>query len=203
LKDIFGIKNFKTIEAEIEMPGDVNKQRTGLEKNCSFANFKQGNITRNQYLKILDMCMAKAKPPTLVHVSAFKDLPSEIENQKLMLDNLITQERLKEIQSRGSGAVDDFTNKEVDVLFTTKCSRGVDFAGDACNSIVVTRFPYPNIQGLFWKILKQEQPDKFMEFYLDKARRELIQKVARGIRYKGDKVDLWSPDIRVINGKLD
>lgn len=202
LKDIFGLEDFKIIEAETEMPGKIHLQRTGLERNCSFANFKGGTVTRNQYLKILDMCMANAKPPTLVHVSAFKDLPSEQENRALMLDNLITQERLKEIQSRGNSAVDDFTNKELDILFTTKCSRGVDFPGDKCNSIVVTRFPYPNIQGLFWKILKKEQPEKFMEFYMDKARRELIQKVARGVRFKGDKVDLWSPDNRVLNGKM-
>ena len=203
LKDIFGLEDFKIIEAETEMPGKIHKQRTGLERNCSFANFKNGTVTRNQYLKILDMCMANAKPPTLVHVSAFKDLPSEKENQILMLDNLITQERLQQIQARGNTAVDDFVNKEEDILFTTKCSRGVDFAGDKCNSIVLTRFPYPNIQGLFWKILKREQPEKFMEFYMDKARRELMQKIARGVRFKGDKVDLWSPDVRVLNGKLD
>ncbi|MBU3924031.1 MAG: DEAD/DEAH box helicase family protein [Nanoarchaeota archaeon] len=203
LKDIFGLNNFKIIEAETQMPGKIHKQKTGLERNCSFANFKSGSITRNQYLKIMDMCMAKAKPPTLVHVSAFKDLPSEEENQKLMLDNLITQERLKEMQSKGNTAVDEFTNGEEDVLFTTRCSRGVDFAGDKCNSIVITRFPYPNIQGLFWQILKKEQPEKFMEFYMDKARRDLIQKIARGVRFKGDKVNLYSPDIRVLNAKLD
>ena len=203
LKDIFGLDNFKIIEAEAENPGKINKQKTGIERNCSFANFKNGTITRNMYLKIMDMCMANAERPTLVHVSAFKDLPSEEENQKLMLDNLITQERLKEIQSRGNTAVNEFSNREEDILFTTKCSRGVDFAGDKCNSIIVTRFPYPNIQGLFWKILKKEQPEKFMEFYMDKARRELIQKVSRGVRFKGDKVDLWSPDNRVINAKLD
>lgn len=202
LKDIFGLDDFKIIEAEIEMPGKIHKQRTGMERNCSFANFQNGTVTRKMYLKILDMCMANAEPPTLVHVSAFKDLPTEEENAELKFDNLITQERLREIQSRGNSAVDDFVNKEEDVLFTTKCSRGVDFAGDSCNSIVLTRFPYPNIQGLFWRILKKEQPDKFMEFYMDKARRELIQKVARGVRFKGDKVSLWSPDIRVINGKL-
>ena len=202
LKDIFGLESFKIIEAETKNPGHIITEKTGLERNCSFANFKSGSITRNQYLKIMDMCMAKANPPTLVHVSAFRDLPSEEENQTLMLDNLITQERLREIQSRGNTAVDDFVNKEEDVLFTTKCSRGVDFAGDKCNSIVVTKFPYPNIQGLFWKILKQEQPDKFMQFYMDKARRELIQKVARGVRFKGDKVSLYSPDNRVINAKL-
>ncbi len=42
-----------------------------------------------------------------------------------------------------------------------------------------------------------------MEFYLDKARRELIQKVSRGVRFKEDKVSLWSPDVRVLNAKLD
>ena len=203
LKDIFGLTDFKIIEAETEMPGKIHKQRTGLEKNCSFANFKSGNVTRNQYLKILDMCMAKSQEPTLVHVSAFKDLPSEEENQTLMLDNLITKERLKELQARGNTSVDEFASGEEDILFTTKCARGVDFPGDKCNSIIITKFPYPNIQGLFWQILKREQPEKFMEFYLDKARRELIQKIARGVRFKGDKVNLYSPDARVINAKLE
>jgi Rad3-related DNA helicase len=203
LKDIFGLKDFKIIEAESKNPGTINKKRTGAERNCSFANFKNETITRERYLKILDMQLARATPPTLVHVSAFKDLPTEEENKKLMLDNIITKERLLELQKGGNTNIDEFTSKESDILFSTKCARGVDFAGDTCNSIIVTKFPYPNIQGLFWKILKQEQPDKFMQFYLDKARRELIQKVSRGVRFKGDKVDLWSPDVRVLNAKLD
>ncbi len=203
LRDIFGLKNFKIIEAEATNPGHIYKQRTGIERNCSFANFKNGTITRNMYLKTMDMCMANAERPTLIHISAFKDLPSEEENKTLMLDNLITQEKLREMQSRGNSVIDEFVNGEEEILFTTKCSRGVDFAGDKCNSIVVTKFPYPNIQGLFWKILKKEQPEKFMEFYMDKARRDLIQKVSRGVRFKGDKVSLWSPDIRVLNAKLE
>lgn len=203
LQDIFGLKNFKIIEAETQNPGTINKIKTGLERNCSFSNFQNGTITRNMYLKIMDMQLAKAKAPTLIHVSAFKDLPTEEENKKLMLDNLITQERLKQLQSKGNNNINEFSAGEEDILFTTKCSRGVDFAGDKCNSIIVTRFPYPNIQGLFWKILKKEQPDKFMEFYVDKARRELVQKVARGVRFKGDKVDLYSPDNRVLNANLD
>jgi len=32
---------------------------------------------------------------------------------------------------------------------------------------------------------------------------DLIQKVARGVRFKGDKVDLLSPDIRVMSAKFD
>ncbi len=203
LKEIFGLKDFKIIQAESKNPGTVHIKKTGTELNCSFSNFKNNTITRSRYLKILDMQLSRATPPTLVHVSAFSDLPSEEENSKLMLDNIITQERLREIQKKGNSAIDEFAAKQEDILFTTKCSRGIDFAGDKCNSIIITKFPYPNIQSLFWKILKQEQPDKFMQFYLDKARRELIQKVSRGVRFKGDKVDLWSPDSRVLNAKLD
>ncbi|MFH1451729.1 MAG: helicase C-terminal domain-containing protein [archaeon] len=203
LKDIFGLKEFKIIEAETKNPGKINVQRTGIERNCSFANFTNGTVDRKTYLKIMDVCMANAKPPTLVHISAFKDLPTEEENIKFKFDNLITQESLKELQSRGNSSVDEFTSGEKDILFTTRCSRGVDFPGDKCNSIVITRFPYPNIQGLFWKILKEEQPEKFMEFYMDKARRDLFQKIARGVRYKGDNVELWSPDVRVLNQKFD
>jgi Rad3-related DNA helicase len=203
LKDIFGLKDFKIIEAETQNPGKINKIRTGFEKNCSFANFSNGGLTRKMYLKMLDASMANAEPPTLVHVSAFKDLPTEKENQEMKFENLITQERLKELQSKGNMVVDEFTNGEEDILFTTRCSRGVDFAGDKCKSIIITRFPYPNIQGLFWKILKKEQPDKFMEFYVDKAKRDLFQKIARGVRFKGDKVSLLSPDVRVINSNFD
>ncbi len=203
LRDIFGLTDFKIIEAESKNPGTINKRRTNAERNCSFANFKNKTITREQYLKILDMQLSRATPPTLIHVSAFNDLPSEKENESLMLENLITRERLKEIQRQNNEAINEFKSKKQSVLFTTKCSRGVDFAGESCNSIIVTKFPYPNIQGLFWQILKREQPEKFMEFYMDKARRELIQKVSRGVRFKGDKVDLWSPDVRVLNAKLE
>ncbi len=203
LRDIFGLKKFKIIEAETKLPGEINVYRTGLEMNCSFANFKSGTITRKRYLKIMDVCMANAELPVLIHVSAFKDLPTEEENAEYKFHNIITQERLIELQSRGNSLIKKFTNGKVDILFTTKCSRGVDFAGNKCNSIIITKFPYPNIQGLFWKILKKEKPEKFMEFYVDKAHRELLQRIARGVRFKGDKVNLLSPDIRVLNARLD
>jgi Rad3-related DNA helicase len=203
LRDIFGLENFKVIEAETQAPGKIKKIRTGIEKNCSYANFKNGNINRKLYLKIMDMCLAKAEKPVLVHINAFKDLPTNQENEEYKFDNLMTQEELRELQKRANKAIDEFTSGEEDVLFTTKCSRGVDFAGDKCRSIIMSRFPYPNISGLFWKILKKEQPDKFMEFYMDKARRELVQKIARGVRFKGDCVNLLSPDIRVLNARLE
>jgi len=203
LRDIFGLTEFKTIEAETKSPGEIKKVKTGIERNCSYASFQSGGITRKQYLKILDHCIGQAEKPVLVHVNAFSDLPNSTERSELHLENLMTQEELKEEQKDANLEIELFHKKKKEILFTTKCSRGVDFAGDKCRSITMTRFPYPNISGLFWKILKKEQPQKFMEFYMDKARRELIQKVARGVRFKGDWVKLLSPDIRVLNCRLD
>jgi len=204
LKEIFGLKEFKVIEAETQMPGTVTKFRTGLEKNCKYLNFKNKEITREGYLRALNACVANAKLPALVHVNAFEDLPTELEKAEFKLGDLISREKLKDIQEkdRNMREVDKFKQGNIDLLFTTKCSRGVDFPGEKCNSVILTKYPYPNIQDLFWKILKQEQPEKFFEFYYDKAHRELHQKIARAIRFKGDHVLLLSPDIRVLDAKI-
>ncbi len=203
LRDIFGIKEFTVIEAEVQAPGKINVYRTGLERNCSYANFMNGTVTRERYLKMLDCAIANCDGQTVVHVNAFSDLPSEEEMQRLKFDNLITREELTNLQKKSQVVIDEFCAKKRKILFTTRCSRGVDFAGDKCDNVVMTKFPYPNIQGLFWKILKKEQPQKFREFYVDRANRELTQKIARGVRFKGDKVNLLSPDSRVLSAKLN
>ncbi len=202
LKDIFGLKNFKIIEAETQSPGKINSIRLGMEMSCAYSSFKNNIISRKRYLKMLDCSLANCKGQTLVHVNSFSDLPSEEELKDLMLENLISQERLKEIQKIGNDSIKDFIDKKQKILFTTKCNRGVDFPGDKCDNIVLTKYPYPNIQSPFWKILRKENPEKFNEFYTDKANRELIQRVARGVRFKGDSVNLFSPDSRVIYKKF-
>ncbi len=202
LKDIFGLENFKIIEAETKQPGVISKIRTGLEKNCKYQNFKSGQVSREDYLRALSTCVANAKPPTLVHVSSFGDLPSEQEKVDFDLSNIPSKEEVLRLQSSAGKHVSDFKKKEVDILFTTKCSRGVDFPGEQCNSVVLTKYPYPNIQGLFWKILRKEQPEKYLEFYLDKAKRELIQKISRGLRFPGDFIMLLSPDSRVLDARF-
>lgn len=202
LRDIFGLEKFKIIDAETQSPGKITKYRTGYEKNCKYENFKSGMVTRGDYLKALSTCISNAKPPTLVHISSFADLPSEIEKKQIGFSNIISREELSKLQM-DNRAFDSFKSGKADLLFTTKCSRGVDFPGDQCNSIILTKYPYPNIQGLFWQILKKEQPQKFMEFYMDKSRRDLVQKVARGVRFKGDHVLLLSPDSRVLDGRVE
>ncbi len=200
MREIFGLDDFKIIDAETEQPGEIDILRTGLEFDCKYDNFKSGKFSRGDYLKALDKCVEIAKKPTLIHVSAFTDLPSEFEIEDLNLKNLTSRENLKEIQEEDKGGImiDKFKNGDIDVLFTTKCARGVDFPGEQCNSIVFTKYPNPNPSEPFWKILNQTNPNQYWEFYRDKAKRDLLQKVYRGLRFKEDHVYLLSPDVRVL-----
>ena len=75
----------------------------------------------------------------------------------------------------------------------------MDFPGEQCNSIIFTKYPNPNVRDAFWRILNKTKPQFYWEFYRDKARRELWQKIYRGLRFKEDHVYLLSPDIRVLD----
>ncbi|MBS3073851.1 DEAD/DEAH box helicase family protein [Candidatus Pacearchaeota archaeon] len=201
LKDIFGIDNFKIIEAETQIQGTITKKRTGMEFNCRYENFRNGGATRENYLKALARCIMEAPRPTLVHVNSFADLPDNNENAKLNL-GIMTRERLQSIQNNDSEGrlVQEFKLRKTDILYSTRCNRGVDFPGDTCNSIVITKYPYPNIDSLFWKIFRKVKPQHYNKFYIDKATREFLQRLYRGLRKKDDHIFLLSPDIRVFYG---
>ncbi len=204
LQEIFGIKDFKIIDAETFNQGTITKLKTGLEDDFKFENFQTNRVTREQYLRALDKCVQIAKVPILVNVNAFQDLPSKQEIEKYELENLISSSELIEQQNSDKEglAVKAFKEGKQQILFTTRCNRGIDFPFETCNSVVITKFPYPNTQSLFWKILKKNKPEIFWEFYKDKAHRELLQRVYRSVRAADDHVFLLSPDIRVINSTV-
>lgn len=200
LENIFGLENYKIIEAEIEQQGAINVKKVGKEFDCKYANFSSGKYSRKEYLENLNECLKKSKKPCLVHVNAFTDLPSENEKILFELDELISREELYELQEKDKEGkeIRDFKKGLIKVLFSTKVSRGIDFPGEECNSIVFTKYPNPNVEDAFWKILMKTKPERYWEFYKDKARRELLQKVYRGLRFKEDKIEVLSPDLRVL-----
>ena len=201
LKSVFGLDAFKIIEAETEHQGRIAVQRTGLEMDCKYSNFSSGKFDREDYLKALDKCVKVAKKPILIHVNAFSDLPSEEEIKEFDLKNLISREKLKDIQGedKTGNLIQEFKEGKNDILFSTRSGRGIDFPGEECNSIIFTKYPNPNVQDAFWKILMRTKPQQYWDFYKDKARRELWQKVYRGLRFKEDHVFVLSPDERVLN----
>ena len=201
LKHIFGIERYKVVQAETLNQGSLDIDRTGKEIDCRYSNFVSKMHTREDYLRALDASVQKAVLPLLVHVNAFQDLPTEEEKSKFDLIHLMSSEKLKQVQREDKigRAVSIFKNGLSDVLFTTKCARGVDFPGDTCKSMVFTRYPNPNVSDTFWKILKETHPDYFWEFYQDKAWREFMQRIFRGLRSKTDHITILSPDIRVLD----
>ncbi len=200
LKNVFGIENYKRIEAEIEQQGSIVIKRTQKEIDCKYSNFSSGKFTRKDYLLSLEECIKISKKPVLVHVNAFSDLPTEKEKEYYSLEYIISREELQAEQSidKMGERVKEFKKGETDILFSTRVSRGIDFPGGECNSIVFTKYPNPNVEDAFWKILMKTKPQFYWDFYKDKARREILQKVYRGLRFKEDKVEVLSPDLRVI-----
>jgi Rad3-related DNA helicase len=202
LREVFGVKDFVIIDAEKSHQGVLEIHRTGKEIDCRYSNFKSGQHTKEDYLKALDAAVGVAKRPTLVHVNAYDDLPSEIEIRTLELKHLMSKESLRVLQQqdRHGNQVKKFKSGEINLLFSTRCTRGVDFPGNLCNSIVFTKYPNPDMRNTFWKILQKTHPNSFWEFYKDKAWREFMQRIYRALRSKNDHVYLLSPDKRVIDG---
>ncbi|MEK6890501.1 MAG: helicase C-terminal domain-containing protein, partial [Nanoarchaeota archaeon] len=200
LSHVFGIDDFDFVEAEIVNQGSIEILRTGFEIDCRYDNFKNNNITREEYLVAFDEAVRKSVKPALVHINAFDDLPNIEEKERYNLGNLITKSELIDTQKdHANQMINDFKRKKIEVLFTTKCSRGVDFPGDQCNSIIFSKYPNPDAGSIFWKILKMSHPQYYWAFYKDKATREFLQKIYRGVRSKDDKVFVLSPDKRVLD----
>ena len=200
LKNIFGLEDYIIIDAEIEGQGKIEVVKTGLEKDFKYSNLN-GRFSREEYLEALNKCVERAKRPVLIHVNAYADLPTENELEEYDIDNLISREKLRETQEEDKTGelIERFKSGESDVLFSTRSARGMDFPGEQCNSIIFTKYPNPNVQDAFWKILNKTKPQFYWEFYRDKARRELWQKIYRGLRFKEDHVYLLSPDVRVLD----
>ena len=200
LENIFGIRNYKIIEAETKEIGTRNITRIGKEREFNHTYLKNES-SREEYLYALSECIEKSEKPALIHVNAFKDLPSEFECSRYDIRNVKTREELIEEQNNDKigEIIQKFKNKEIDILYSTKCNRGVDFPGDICRSIILTKFPYPDRSSLFWRILYKTNKEYAHLFYFDKARREIIQRSFRGVRSKDDYVNILSPDSRVLN----
>ncbi|GAI22111.1 unnamed protein product, partial [marine sediment metagenome] len=164
LKKVFGITDYKTVEAEAILPGTIEIHQTGKEVNCKYDNLQKGKISREQYLLALQKCIKQARKPFLIHVNAFKDLSSEEELEKYNLE-IMTKEKLKQLQDEDSTgeAIKKFKEGGIDILYSTKCNRGADFPGNTCRSMVFTKYPNPNTQNTFWKILKKTHPQYFWD----------------------------------------
>ena len=205
IQKIFRISDYAIVEAESLNPGTIEIIRTGKEFDCKYSHFSSGRYTREDYLRALGASVVKAPLPLLVHVQAFQDLPNEHEQRDFGLDEVICSESLIRSQKEDvfGKNVELFKQGFIKMLFTTKCSRGVDFPGAMCRSVLFTKYPNPNTQDIFWKVLYEKHPAEYWTFYKDKARREFLQRIFRAVRSVNDHVYVLSPDIRVLDAVRD
>ena len=204
LKEIFGISDFKVIEAETNHQGRIIRSHTKQEKNFRYRNFESGSVTREDYLRALDASISTAPLPALVQINSFSDLPTLEEKERFNL-SIMSREKLEQQQEKYKKGelLQWFKEGKIKILYSTRCNRGVDFPGDMCKSIIFTKYPFPSMSSIFWRVLKESQPENFMDFYFDKARREFLQRVYRGLRSKDDEISLLSPDIQVLKAKIE
>ena len=201
IQNIYGIKEYAIVEAEGLNQGAIEIIKTGAEFDCKYSNFQTRKYSREDYLKSLSKSLEKSIKPVLIHVNSFNDLPSYIEKKDLHIDNIENHENLREAQlmDKSEKRIAEFKKGKTDILFTTKCSRGIDFPGNTCNSVIFTKYPNPNVKSSFWKILKQTHPQYYWDFYKDKAYRSFLQRLYRAVRSKDDHVNVLSPDSRVLD----
>lgn len=204
LREIFGIAKYKVIEAETQHQGEIIRIHTRQERDFRYRNFEAGKVTREQYLKALEMAIEVAEMPVLVHVNSFSDLPTEEEKENHHL-SLMSREKLEQQQEkyRNGELLQWFKEGKIKVLYSTKCNRGIDLPGETCRSIIFTKYPFPAMSSLFWRVLKQAKPDHFLDCYFDKARREFLQRIYRGLRSKNDRIHILSPDLQVLKARIE
>ena len=167
IKNIFEIKDFKIVKAEELNFGSTEIVATGKEFDCKYSNFSSNAHSREDYLTALSKCVERAQTPVLIHVNAFRDLPTEDEIKNFSLYNLISSEKIKADQSEDKEGliISNFKKGLSKVLCSTKCSRGIDFPGEMCNSIIFTKYPHPNVSDTFWKVLQKTLRTYYWEFY--------------------------------------
>ena len=170
---VFKFGSIPLVEAEPHFPGTMNIMYTQESINIQYQNWANEAVQK-KYFKVLDDIIKVAEKPTLVQVHAMKYVPPDY----------------KELLNKG------FINN---VSWSTVTDRGIDLADDKCRSIVITKFPLPNISDIVFRVLRQTLGDQiFWQYMRDMANRDLIQQCGRAIRHKNDWCQVWSPDEQVM-----
>ena len=171
LSNIFGVKNAPIIEAETRFPGTLIICKTGLETKVNMKLWNEPNF-REQYKINLSKVLSIAKKPCLVQVHAFKYVPEKF---------------LKEINVMGN-----------EVMWSTITDRGIDLPDEKCRSIVILKYPYPDLSDVILQTMHKLLGELFWSYYQDMANRNLIQQCGRAIRHKDDWCEVYSLDKAVI-----
>jgi len=176
LRGVFGVENPIIIEAEKRNPGTLYLKSLGKEMKVNHRTWEDEKF-RQTYWNTLEEIIKKATPPILIQVHAFKYLPEKYKNK---INKWIKIEGKK-------------------VMFSTITDRGIDLRDDLCRSIVILKYPLPDLSDVVLKVMRQKIGEqKFWYYVNDMADRQLIQQCGRAVRHNSDWCEIWTTDTRVL-----
>lgn len=192
---VFKCDDFGWVEGETKFPGRIYPRRTGKEIRVGWKSWNTRRF-REAYWKVLDHILKLAERPTLVQIHSYKYLPEKAEEISALSENIPTQDFVRSIDQDRS--ISSFRNGGKGILFSTKTDRGIDLPDGMCRSIVLLKYPFPDLSDPIFQIMRARLgPDVFWSYYHDIASRDFIQQLGRGLRNEDDWIELWSPDKKV------
>jgi Rad3-related DNA helicase len=89
----------------------------------------------------------------------------------------------------------DVLRTDKQIIVSTRMVRGTDLKDDKCRAIVMTKWPVGDISDGYLQAIKKRFGEKiFWEIVRDKAAREAVQYVSRGLRHDFDWTLFATPD---------
>lgn len=174
---VFRFTDVPLVQAEPKFPGTLKIMSISNSLDISHRNWVKTEV-REKYYQILNKIIARATRPTLVQVHALKYMPRE------------HKEQLNQGFQNG-------------VSWSTVTDRGIDLPDDACRSIIITKYPFPDLSDIVFKVLRETYGDNtYWKYVNDMASRELVQQCGRAIRHPDDWCEIWSPDTKVLSSLL-
>lgn len=94
----------------------------------------------------------------------------------------------------------DVLRTEQQIIASTRMIRGADLRDDKCRAVVMTKWPTPDISAGYNQALKKRFGEEmFWNIIRDKATREAVQYVCRGLRHEYDWELFATPDQTAFN----
>lgn len=181
---VFKIKRPPIVLAEKKFPGLLYIMKPKDKGHLSNITFKKWNGSyefRESYWRLLDELIEISSKPCLIQVHARKYLPEKYK---------ASPEQSRE--NRWS-----FNDK--DVFFSTKTDRGIDLKDDLCRSIILLKYPMPNISEVVLKTMRNLLGESaFWEYINDMANRNMVQQCGRAVRHEDDWCEVYTLDAKVL-----
>lgn len=123
------------------------------------------------------------------------------DNIKLSIDTNLsdyvdsTLEDVRKIKSTDIELDGNVLRTDKQIIVSTRMIRGTDLKDNLCRAIVMTKWPVGDISDGYLQSIKKRFGEKvFWEIVRDKASREAVQYVSRGLRHDLDWVVFATPD---------